>query len=345
MKDAVKLCADPWAIHVALYPAVDGVLNPPFINPHLPKMYAICRDFVPYLSKEQTGSLVYVELMEYARRVKTDTASRPAFHSAPVDFKDIEQAISDSDPGRGAMLMSVFLQNNGSEALLRRLLLLGSGYLEQSIGHSVSCTAFILLELLRRSDVDAWPALLLLSDYFCKGGFSRTDPLGGTNPTFSMRDCVARSVTGAGFIDLHHTITLYAVERVKAFFSPAEVDHLFAAWVAFMGNKQADLRSFPSRGKTDDYGRFYGSFSQLDVDITMDMIGGMIASQDDRSRLCTFLIAGVCDLYQEEYDPHFLTSLGSLLWMINTYHENADIVLNALFQYLGFFFRGLKSKG
>ena len=32
---------DPWEIHLALYPAVQPVLNPPFINPHLPKMYAV----------------------------------------------------------------------------------------------------------------------------------------------------------------------------------------------------------------------------------------------------------------------------------------------------------------
>jgi hypothetical protein len=54
---------------------------------------------------------------------------------------------------------------------------------------------------------------------------------------------------------------------------------------------------------------------------------------------------GVCDLYQGEYDPHYLTGLCSLLWIIDTYYEDVDIVLNALFQYLSFFFRGSKSKG
>jgi hypothetical protein len=345
MRDAIRSFADPWAIHVALYPAVNRVLNPPFINPHLPKMYAICRDLAFYLSKKQMGSLVYVELVEYARRVKIDTASDPVFQDSTVDFAEIEEAISDNDPDRSATLMSAFVKDNGLDALLRRLLLLGSGYLGQSIGHSLSCTAFILLEMLRRPDVDAWPALQLLSDYFCKGGFGRTGALKRSDSTLSMEDCVARSVTGAGFIDLHNTITLYAIEQVKAFFTPAEWDHLFTAWILFMGNKRTDLRSFPSPGKVDDYEEFYRLFSRLDEDLIVHMAGGMIASADDRYRLCTFLIAGVCDLYQEEYDPHFLTGLGSLLWMINAYHENVDIVLNALSQYLGFFFRGLKSKG
>ena len=56
LKDVIKNHPDPWEIHLALYPTVTRVLNPPFINPHLPKMYHVCRDFLPYLIQRR-GSI------------------------------------------------------------------------------------------------------------------------------------------------------------------------------------------------------------------------------------------------------------------------------------------------
>ena len=43
-----------WEIHLSLFPLVQRVLNPPFINPHLPKMYRICREFIPYLETDKS---------------------------------------------------------------------------------------------------------------------------------------------------------------------------------------------------------------------------------------------------------------------------------------------------
>ncbi len=34
----IKKGIDPWKIHLSLFPVVQCVLNPPFINPHLPKI-------------------------------------------------------------------------------------------------------------------------------------------------------------------------------------------------------------------------------------------------------------------------------------------------------------------
>jgi len=93
-----------------------------------------------------------------------------------------------------------------------------------------------------------------------------------------------------------------------------------------------------------DYARFRESFSQLDADLMLDLAGGMIGSPIDRSRLCAFLVTGVCDLYQGNYDPHYLTGLGSLLWLTNTYHHNAGLVQDALYQYLSFYFKNVRSE-
>ncbi len=76
----------------------------------------------------------------------------------------------------------------------------------------------------------------------------------------------------------------------------------------------------------------------------LDLTGGMIGFPIDRSLLCAFLVTGVCDLYQGEYDPHYLTGLGSLVWLINTYHHNAGLVQDALYQYLGFYFKNMRSE-
>jgi hypothetical protein len=38
-----------------------------------------------------------------------------------------------------------------------------------------------------------------------------------------------------------------------------------------------------------------------------------------------YLIKGVCDLYQEDNDPHFLTALGSLLWVLEEYPADKTV--------------------
>jgi hypothetical protein len=344
LRGAIDTYGDPWKIHLSLFPAVERVLNPPFINPHLPKMYNICRDLASHLSKEGKRSLLYLELVEYARRPKLEPAPRKAVPRSTVSFADIEKSIAEKDRDTVALLLDAFIEQQGLPKLIRRLLLLGSGYLSQSLGHSVSCTAFILLELLRRRGVNRWPALILLADYFCKGGFCVTPPVMEDIPELSLDECLSRSVTGTGFVDLHHTITLFAIERTRSFLTHAEHRHMMHAWARFMGEKPAEPRSFTPHGKIGDYARFRESFSQLDANLMLDLTGGMIGSATDRSRLCAFLVTGVCDLYQGNYDPHYLTGLGSLLWLTNTYHHNAGLVQDALYQYLSFYFKNVRSE-
>lgn len=287
---------------------------------HLPKMYNICRDFVPYLSKQGIASLVYLELLEYARRAKLEEGSPKLPLRSHVSFADIEKSIAEKDRESTTLLLCAFLEQQGQKELLRRLLLLGSGYLNQSLGHSISCTAFILLEVVERSGIDAAPALFLLADYFCKGGFHTTPPLKAAPATASITDHLSRAVTGTGFAGLHHTITLYAIERTKSFFTLEKHGHMVAAWLEFVGDKQAEPDIFPLGGKITECGQFYASFSQLDVDTVLDLSRGMI-NTPQQSKLCSFLVSGVCDLYQGNYNPHYLTGLGSLLWIINNFHS------------------------
>ena len=54
----------------------------------------------------------------------------------------------------------------GGAEFARRVLLLESGYLNNSLGHSVSCTVGILLEMLEKKDQDSWQSLSVLVDYF-----------------------------------------------------------------------------------------------------------------------------------------------------------------------------------
>jgi hypothetical protein len=69
----------------------------------------------------------------------------------------------------------------------------------------------------------------------------------------------------------------------------------------------------------------------------------MFVSEHGRQQLGRFLIKGVCDKYQGNYNPHYLTGLGSALWVIDQYWNQPPIATNALYQYLDFFFSGLRS--
>jgi hypothetical protein len=336
-----------WEIHLSLFPVVQRVMNPPFINPHLPKMHGIYRDLVSYLEEGELPALVRLEVNEYARRAKLAEMPRAALPTqvTPVAVKEMEAAIADQDPERTAVLMAAFLAQRGGIELARQLLLLGSGYLEKSLGHSVSCTAFILLEMLERKDQDPWPALATLADYFCKGRFQPMPSM--IRPGVSEKEIahhLLRAASGRGIVNLHHTITLYAMERVRHLFSAEEHDQMIASWVAFMGDKRPEPVTLETRGMTPpaDYERFYEIFSELDAGSVVASVAGMMGSEPGRRRLGRFLLKGLCDHYRGDYNPHFLTGLGSALWVMEHHGSRADIAVNALFQYVDFFLEGTR---
>jgi hypothetical protein len=335
-----------WKIHLALYPAVQQVLNPPYINPHLPKMYAICRELVPYLKEDEIAALVQLEVTEYARRPKLQKLPKPGLLNLPVAFNEVETAIEDQDREKAAILMATFLVQKGGAELARKVLLLGSGYLDGSLGHSVSCTAFILLEMLQRADQEPWPALTTLADYFCKGRFYRPPAL--SQPVaFSdedIRQHLLRATGGRGIVNLHHTITFYALERVKHFFSAAEYQHLIGAWITFLQNKKEPAPAGRDAQPVPDYARFYKIFSRLEPNSIAAAAAGMLGTPRSRRQMGRFLIRGVCDRYQGDYNPHHLTGLGSALWVAERFWNQAPIAQTALFQYLDFFCDDLKSK-
>ena len=338
---------DPWEIHLSFYPVVQRVLNPPFINPHLPKMYRIYRELVPYLRKNEIPALIHLEVTEFARRPKLRELPKAKLLNSSISFHDVEAAIGDQDWEKTAVLMATLHAQKGGSELARRLLLLGSGYLDRSLGHSISCTAFILLEMLERMDQDPWPALVTLADYFCKGRF-HTTPVLRKSKAFSsnagLDHHLLRATSGSGIVNLHHTITFYAIERVRQFLSKEEYNHMTHAWIAFMEDKRAEsaMLDGPRPEPTAAYDQFYETFSRREAKPTLATAAGMITAPEGRSQLGRFLIKGLCDQYQGDYNPHYLTGLGSTLWVIDRYWNQQAIALNALFQYLGFFFEGIK---
>jgi hypothetical protein len=338
---------DAWEIHLSLYPLVQRVQNPPFINPHLPKMYRIYRELEPPLRKNDVPALIHLEVAEYARRPKLKELPKAKPLSSSVSFRDVEAAIGDGDWERTAALMATFYAQEGRTELARRLLLLGSGYLDGSLGHSVSCTAFILLEMLERTDQDPWPALATLADYFCKGRF-HTTPVLRKSTAFPSDEALyhhlLRATSGSGIVNLHHTITLYAIERARQFFSEEEYNHMANAWIAFMGNKEEERIALdsPRSEPPASYEQFNETFSGLEAKSTLTIAAAMIVSPEERRRLGRFLIKGLCAQYQGNYDPHYLTGLGSTLWVMDRFWNQESIVLNGLFQYLSYFFDGVK---
>ncbi len=334
---------EAWEIHLGLFPAVQRVLNPPFINPHLPKMYRICREFIPYLDKDEVPALVRLEVNEYAQRPKLEELPKAGLSGTALSFEDIEAAIGEGDWPKTSALMASFHSRQGGEEFARRLLLLGSGYLDDSLGHSISCTAFILLEMLERDDQDLWPALAALADYFCKGRFHTTPEL-FRKPALSSKETLnaqlLRATSGRGIVNLHHPITLYAMERVRHLFDEAQYNHLIEAWLNFMGDKVTERVEMegPREEPPSDYLSFYERFSEMEAKPIVEWVGGMVGSQEGRHRLESYLVKGVCDLYQGLYNPHNLTGLGSVLWVMENWWEQREVALHALFQYLDYFF-------
>jgi hypothetical protein len=191
--------------------------------------------------------------------------------------------------------------------------------------------------------------LVTLADYFCKGAFHTTPVLRKTSafPSEEVFDeHLLRAISGRGIVNLHHTITIYAIEHVRHFFTEEEYNHMIGAWITFMQDKKLELVALDSL-KTPvqgDYNRFYETFSTLDAKSAIASIQGMIASQQGRLELGRFLIRSLCDRYQGDYNPHYLTGLGSALWVADRCWKQAPAVTNAFYQYVDFLFDGLKSK-
>ena len=105
--------ADAWQIHLSLFAVVQRVLNPPYINPHLPKMYAIYRYFIPFLTPDEISALVRLEVSECTRRPKLEELPQNNSFSSAVSFKDCEAAIGDQDWEKTAVLMAAFHARQG----------------------------------------------------------------------------------------------------------------------------------------------------------------------------------------------------------------------------------------
>src|SRR6266540_747656 len=229
VKSEITKEGQAWNRHLSLFPLAQRVLNPPYINPHLPKMHCIYWEFLPYLMENEIPPLIQLEINEFARRPKSRMLPKPSRQSQTVSFPQIEAAIEADDRDRAARLMYAFQEQKGKAELSRNLLTLGSGYMDQSLGHSVSCTAFILLEMIERSDQDPWPALSTLAAYFCKGRFHTMPDLRETADIPSeeaLNQYLLRATSGSGIVNLHHTITRYSIERARHLLSEGENDHL-----------------------------------------------------------------------------------------------------------------------
>ena len=330
-----------WEIHLALFPLVQRVENPPFINPHLPKMYRIIREFRPYLEADDLPSLLRLEVNEYTRLPKSAPLAKPAGLPQAVTFAAIEIAIRAEETEKVAALLLAFLEQQGKAELARRLLLLGSGYLHPSLGHSLSCTTFILLEMSERHEQDPWPTLGTLAEYFCRGHFHTTPQLRTTTLPASaeLERQLLRATSGDGIVNLHHTITRYAIERMRPLVSAAEYAHMLACWIDFLADKEATPFTAPAAAAVPaDYVSFYRSFAQRQTPPVLAPLAGLLPTPEGRRRLGRYLIKGICDQYQGSYNPHFLTGLGSALWLVDHYRDRPTLALNSLRQYLNYFF-------
>jgi hypothetical protein len=348
-KEEIRDGRDPWEIHLSVFPVAMRVLNPPFINAHLPKMYAIYSDLVPYLKKEEIPALVQLEINEYARRPLLEKLSRRNPLPSTVSFGDVESAIREQDWEKTTVLMAAFYEQKGGKEFLRRFLLLGSGYLNNSLGHSFSCASFILLKMMEHTNHDPWPVLTTLANFFCKAKFDRTLPLGRSKELRedeTLYHPMVEATEGLGIIKMHNTITRYAMERAYHLFSEEEYDHLIGAWTAFMEKKGEEHVSLEGCGTepVTDYTRFDEIFSRQEVKPVVAALSGMISSKEGRRQVGRFLIKALCDHYPGHYDPHCLTGLGSALWAIEQYWNRPPVPLNALFQYVDFYFGSVKSR-
>jgi hypothetical protein len=114
---------------------------------------------------------------------------------------------------------------------------------------------------------------------------------------------------------------------------------MLTSWIEYVGDKRVEL--FPLERELDvpeDYGQFYRIFSDLDASETVNSLAGLLDTDLKRRQMGQFIIKGLCQRYKTDYNPHFVTGLGSIMWLIGRYWNQPDIVLTGLHQYISFFY-------
>jgi len=112
-----------------------------------------------------------------------------------------------------------------------------------------------------------------------------------------------------------------------------------------MGKKELEELEIqsPKEIKPFGYPEFWDIFSKMDAKSVITYSKDLMSSPKGRKKLGSFLIKGLCDKYNGDYNPHYLTGLGSSLFMVERYWNKPPIVENALYQYLDFFFDGIRA--
>ena len=333
----------PLRLHEEIYPVAQAALNPPFINPHMPKMHRICGGFYHSLGVEDAGRLIHVEVNEYARRPKMAVVRRPRRSLRKAG--GLTEAIRGGDVEGTAAAMDAINRLEGSDALAAMLLRLGGGYLGKSLGHSVSCTSFILQELRDRGPDGCWPSLSVLAKYFCEGGYAEEDETSPvSNRGKAVEGNILRAVSGTGIASLHDNLTIYAVEKIRPHIDDATYSRVVSSWIGYLGDKGDE----PFRLTQGVGGSMLGfeEFERLlqagEVEKLVQRASPMLASEDGPDIIGVYTLRVVVRNMGGRVDPHVLTGLGSLLWVIGRGWDSPEVKPTALYQYLNYSFGSIK---
>jgi hypothetical protein len=259
----------------------------------------------------------------------------------PHSDEELLKAIQASDTDKVANILSAINLFKGAPQLTSTLLKLGSGYMDKTLGHSISCTAFILLDYAKRAEAELWPAYTGLANYYCGGHFNKFPEVQLKNTSISsIEENILRAVSGTGIMNLHDTITLYSIERCKPLINDDDYHHLLGSWVEYLEDKEPEPYKISSNPKEviDSYDSFLKLCKDKKTDQIIEASMDLIKTSDGKRGWGRFMLKALCELYDGRYDPHYLTGLGSLIWVMNRFQNDLKVVSTAMNQYLEFYF-------
>ncbi len=286
-----------------------------------------------------------IEVNEYTRRNKITEVKRTKL--APTHtLKDLRETIRERDREKTAVIMAEISDQRGHAELGRMLLRLGSGYLDVSLSHSVSCTAFIFLEIEDRGKFNSWPSFSVLVDYFCKGGYSEEPETNRVaNADEIIDENMLRAVSGRGIGNLHDTITIYAISMSRPHLGDPDYSHLVESWLRYIGDKTAEpftgFTGAATGGEKLEFSGFEELFRGRKVDELVNRAWVMLADPVDRTMFGKYLLRCCIGSIGSSVDPHVFTGLGSVLWVIDRFWKTPPIPLTALYQYLDYVSRAI----
>lgn len=247
-----------------------------------------------------------------------------------------------------AYYYSLGLYKYAREDLCQLLLDLGSVYIPDTLGHSISCFYPVIKDIIDTNHPATATALFSLIAYLGRFDYEENvldQKLHDSEPD-DYNKLLKKSASGKGIVNLHHMITFYIMtDWGKAAFNSKGIVP-FKILTDWVDDKEIDRELEKEVSEIDisenitSYQLFSNVFSPEDLKTSAHTLIYLLDTEPERA--VDWVFRRYTDFYTPDWDPHYYTSL---FCAIRLYFSNDKVNKTAcrmaIYQAVQYFFEGI----